>query len=584
MKIAVLEKPVSVKLAGFDHVFSFCSNPADSFPEGYIDTRRTDALYDETFQVLLDGLKQGSSKEPFLYRGVDLLWCFKKVLFDYLFYARFHSEIFKSIRKKFEGADFYLIHSGHDPQCPMLSEILPGTPLAQDPQIHLQVASAQATPKAALRPAKWMDSLWPQRWVTQKPSKAETVLFSDFPKVRNLLRKLGPDRSVLYSNAPGPRTVLRALSHGVPLYQIAYAAKKGKAYEKLAQPNIDQLEAASLFVGSRFGDLDGERLLKPKLQELFQVSLGRLRFEIDQAHHFFREAPCVKSALVDEDTLPFKNAFCQVARQYGVVSHVECHGAFCHKIGFLPLTADRIFVWGEAQKRRLVNWGCAEERILVSGRSRYSEYQKLDAKEVRRKVAKEFNLDPDKKIILIAFAPLAWHLVYEHLWRENIGTALEGIQQILKETNAQYIIKLHPGDRNERQYLEWVERHGLEKKGVVVRWYEPLLLAKASDFVVVYMSTFAIDAFAMGKPVVTLFDRSHQALDEFRKFNVFHYVETPDELGQALRHLLKEKIALPSLWEEARKECLNEGAPPPEELIAQNLLNPCRPEYSSSLS
>ncbi len=570
-KVLILEDPVSVRPSGFDHIFSFSSNSADSFPEDYLSTDEAQTLYDETYRALCDWLDSAPFRVLFSYRGVDLLRCFRKPLFDFAHFARLRHETLTRLMERLGQSEFTLEQQGQDSKYPYLSQILKAVPLEGEGRI---LGLKEIKPSAPIRPSTGESFPWPSKLVTGRIKKAEVVIFSDFEKVKGLLPSIQSHSCVLFSNVWAPRMIFRSFIHGVTLYQIAYNSQQRKIYELQAKKFSHLLNENRIFEGLRLGKLNGEALLGPKLLELFGTSLGQILFEIDQAHQLFQKAGSVKSVLLDEDVLPSQSAFCQVARLYKVQSFVESHGALGHAIGFLPLTADRILVWGNAQKNKLVEWGCPEERILVSGRGRYSEFQKLDPQAMKNKVCKQFGLDPAKKIILLAFPPISKRRnLFEHLWRSIIEEALEAVKNVLSSEPAQFIIKLHPGDQNQDQFEDWVRRNDFQNGGVITRHYEPLILTKASDGVVVYMSTFAVDAFAMQKPVICLRDETTRSLKEFRRFQIFHYANSRSEIEDALRRILKSKESGPARWAEARRECLGEGMGEPNQIIAKYLLN-----------
>jgi len=97
------------------------------------------------------------------------------------------------------------------------------------------------------------------------------------------------------------------------------------------------------------------------------------------------------------------------------------------------------------------------------------------------------------------------------------------------------------------------------------------LLAKAADFLIVYQSTYAVDGFALGKPVISLWDDSN-FFDEFKPYKVFTEVKSAKELREAILKFLNGFVP-PANWQEARRACLNENGEDPDRFIASVLKN-----------
>ena len=572
-KLLILEASIPHKPSDDTHVFSFVVNEADSFPEDYLNEEEAEAFYNETYDAVCGSLRDHALKDLFSYRGVDLLWCFKKLLFDYAHFSRLRYETLKRVMAEHQVSQIYLAEKSENPELPFLHQILQASPLKDSFRFYAVKAEEGEIAERRRKREDWKSFYWPSYLTTGKIGSGRVAVFSDLRKSKSIVKLLKPYGCVFVSNAPSPRSLVACIGLKTAFFQFVFKGRQAKEYGRKREEYLARLRGAQIFSNLCFGDLDGQKLLGPRLEELFESMLPLLFFEIDSAHRFFQEARSMKSLLLDEDVLPSKNAFCQVARKYGVASFVECHGSVGHKIGFLPLTADRIFVWGRAQKDKLVQWGCPSERIIVSGCSRYRPYQALEDEEVRTEVAKRLKLDPSKKIVLAAPTPVPSR---RFLWEKTMVKAnwemLDALRSVTQETNSQFVIKIHPRDQRLGEYREWVQSQKLGDHGVVVREFDSLLLTKAADLVIVYSSTFAIDAFAMGKPVICACGDSDPWLKEFREFGVFCYVANKAELERVMRKILQGEEGKSPFWKDGRRECLNEGGAAPEETIVRHLL------------
>ena len=148
-----------------------------------------------------------------------------------------------------------------------------------------------------------------------------------------------------------------------------------------------------------------------------------------------------------------------------------------------------------------------------------------------------------------------------------IAESLAAVEGVLKERcEVHILLKLHPSEQEKSFYHEWVRARGLSARVTIIENYDPLLLAKAADFLIVYNSTYAVDGFAMDRRVILLHDDSW-FLEEFKMYRIFEYAGSPDELQAAIFKLLAKPEGKPGRWQEARRECLNEDGIDAEEYI-----------------
>lgn len=576
-KVLILERKGAEKVSGYDHVFSFCFNPCDSSTKDYVSPKFNELMYQQEYDSIFNYLEPLKEAADFSYRGANLLWCFKKMLFEFAYFVRHRYETFKLVMTKHAGSDFYLEQESNFFQYPALARILEASPLSKSSNHHFfsELTTSDAI-KQAERKTPW-ERCWPSLLKFRDLSRVKIVLFSDFEKSKSILKKTRSLGCVIFLNSKSPRTLLRAFMNRAAIFQTSFDDKNCQSHAKQVQEFTSRIYQNRLFTNYKISDLSAEPLLQKELERLFSSHLPKLFYEIDQMHCFFLEAKSLKSALLDEDVSPTKNAFCQVARQYHVRSFVECHGALGHKIGLLPLTANKIFMWGNAQKAKLAKWGCPEEQIIVSGCSRYDYYQQLKEGAVRNKVARQFGFDPKHKIVLLGFISTTINrgrFIFEDSVNQHIADTLAAMFELCRqEPTIQILLKVHPGDENLTYFSHWIRASDLGGRVIVIDRYDPLLLAKAADLLVIYASTYAVEGFALGKPVICLYDESWQLLEEFRKFPVFTYVNDSKQLQTTIPKLLHNWRSSSVTLQKARQECLNETNGKPEDLIVHHLVH-----------
>lgn len=577
-RIFLLEGKVNAKPVGYDHVFSFFYNPADSFLQNYVAESYVHALYDDEFQRMVDFLERRCKNNSLRYRGVDLLWSYKKVLIEFAFYVRYHIETLKRLMSIFPNAHFYISDRNEIAGYPSLSAtVRENQAFTNSKRIHLVNESAKLfLPASPPRPLQLFLSHIASFFQLGDFKNAQVAVFSDFEKSKAVLSLIRETSPVMFCNTIAPRTVLRAIKYRFGLWQSAYnTSRNGLEYGAKAERLMSLLQDRTIFDGYHFSDTSISKLLNNELKRLFAENLPKLLFEIDAMYKFFDKMTSLKRVLVDEDASPAKSAFCQVAREYHVLSFVECHGAMSRKNGVLPISADKILVWGAAQKGKLITWGCPPHHIIVTGCSRYAVYQQMNFKTVRQRVAKQLGFSADRPFLLFAPPSLTigrGHWFLEEKIYKNILLVLEALGEFLYENpKAQLVLKIHAGDGNVSLYKEWARKHQNYATVRIIEKFDPLLLAKAVDFLVVYSSTYAVEGFALGKPVLYLFPDDDQMITEMREYGVFLYPRDMLEMKDIMRSLLKKKWQLPPRWHEARKACLNESSVTPASIIARLL-------------
>jgi UDP-N-acetylglucosamine 2-epimerase len=264
---------------------------------------------------------------------------------------------------------------------------------------------------------------------------------------------------------------------------------------------------------------------------IWENELQEVLENVLRMHRLFKTYK-IKSLLVDEDRTIYKNLLVQVSGLYQCKSYVNCHGEPYAKIGSIPLAADYIFVWGKSQKTLLANWGISNDRILISGNTKYEKYLYTPALKIKKKICQEQKLLSIKPLLLI----IPYHIheksyVWENsLWLEN----KKNIETVSMFSETNVIVKLHPGDTYETETKLFTEN--LPNKLIrVLKYYDSLLLAKGADLLIVSQSTFCIDGLAYQKPVILV---DQYSFERYKSLNFFYDGTTQEKLNDALQGIL----------------------------------------------
>lgn len=231
--------------------------------------------------------------------------------------------------------------------------------------------------------------------------------------------------------------------------------------------------------------------------------------------------------ILNDDTTEFNKTFVIVASSFKVHTLVLQHGfvSILYDIGFLPLSAEKIAVWGKISKNNLCNNGLSEDRIVITGAPRFDYYYNLNKNEkikarIKKSIYSHFKIDKKNKLILFAPSHISFNkrLTNFHLNQFEVlkiyNYVLEAISAL---PNCHLIIKLHPGDSNEHIPHQLIKSLGIRNVSVVKDLKIEKLLASC-DCLITSWSTTGTEAMILEKPVICM------KLRQKRKFHV-RYIE-----------------------------------------------------------
>ncbi len=561
--------------AGAGRIISVLYEPGMEYFYDFFDAEHYEALYYALDEAVDRFLLENKTETALLYRDISLLQCFRLALFLYLLNAEILQRTFRRLAASSADASFHIEEHDFNGYAPYLSKIVPSACpdlLSRVVMTPLQTAKPRTSVSAK---NLFKNLLWPSRVHRRGVHNPQALVYSDYYRASAVMKRLGNTNCVYYTCFPEPKLFFTSLRYGFAYVQNVFSKSKQTAAhrqsERFAAAIHRLLVSETAF--RKFPQLPC--IAKEALDSFFKTELPALLFQIDCAHELFERYPSIQSTLLDEDLSPFKNALCQVAQKFNKKCYVEAHGALGDKYGYLPLTADHMFVWGEAQKNKLVEWGCPPDRMIVSGCSKYEAYKNTKDGSSRDGLAKKYGFSPNRSIVsFFPFPNLDRRLWYNKILQERV----EFILNSLKSEKIQFIIKLHPGEIYKSFYHSWAASNP-QTRCAVIYGEDPLLVVKASDFLIAHDSTMAVDGFAMGKPVIffPLFPESifsNSSVSEFYKYGVFYRPAGDEEFHGTLKALLKNPQfpATEDNWNRMRRDGLSEGGPLPEEIMSRHLL------------
>ncbi len=554
-----------------DRPISFDPEESGNYLEEVIGPENFYPLYNDfysRFASYLDGQSRASKLE---YRGVRLLWCFKKELFESGNYAVQRYQAMGRLLK--ENPSGFTLAEPDPGDEPSLSEIASMGNLKDHPGIKRFI-----TKESAVKPAKSArrfspKNLFPARFIWGGTASCRVAVYSDFRKAAGVARRIPAGQAVFYCDNRAPKTWLKTLRIGQRYYQSAYPPAGIWSYRQKAAEYLDVFLKEQPFSDFAYLDMRGALIMNSPAARLLSSRLEKLLYDIDEIHRFFEAAKSLRSALLDEDISPAKNAFCQIARMHGVKTFTEVHGMVNVPCGFVPLVADNLLVWMEPMKQKLVRWGCEAERVHVTGCSFHEAMRRVSKADAKKKIASDMKFDAGRPIAVAAPHPLnTWtkYYFFRHIIEKTNG---EMLKAVLATPDVQWILKLHPDDTQKNFYEKWIIENGLQNRVRLKQAYDSLLLARGADLLVIYLSTFAIDGAAMENHVIALRGRlGVSAEDDLAVYRLFYEAAGASDVADMTRRILSGKEARKGDFAAAERGGLHLSDPGPTERIAQHLL------------
>jgi len=188
-----------------------------------------------------------------------------------------------------------------------------------------------------------------------------------------------------------------------------------------------------------------------------------------------------------------------VAIQHGVVydTHPGYNFKNWNKNSIKNLLADKVCVYGNSEKDVLINNGCPEEKVVVTGHLRYDFLKDADKIFDRDKTLEKYGIDKNKKIVLWATQTHGFDNKENRLNAEMMFNFFSKMKD-----RYHLIIKLHPGeDQNAPLYVRFNQRFG--NIATILKGKENTFeLLYACDALVTKHSTVGIEAIILNKPII----------------------------------------------------------------------------------
>ena len=329
--------------------------------------------------------------------------------------------------------------------------------------------------------------------------------------------------------ADGERTRRELDNRGIPslvFEDITGWGALGWVY-KNRKPFIRRWDSAKgRLKGSARFDYKGINLSPFVIDELEQKIKGGAYKTLARAYALGRliEKGKAGGLLVASDFHPVPREAVLVCRRHGVPSVEVIHGMVSVPVLYVPITADKIAVWGDEMHEWFVGHGTDPARLVTTGQPRYDGFIEYEKRKDYLKAG--LGIEKDKKVVLYAASRLPGEM-------KTVETALDAIRQ-RKDTI--FVIKPHPTDRPDA--YERLLNTRPDQPSMVVSGRNIFEMLAICDIVLLLFSTVGLEAVLAGKPLVAVSDFAGRSNDNYVASGVALKADTAQELRGILDGLL----------------------------------------------
>jgi len=253
----------------------------------------------------------------------------------------------------------------------------------------------------------------------------------------------------------------------------------------------------------------------------------------------------INLVLLPNDVTHEMKTIAKVAKNLGIKSLVIQHGYVGHPIGFLPLTADKIAVWGKKSKEFFIQNGVDKSRIVITGCPRFDRYIKGKVPS-KNKVCKELGINPNEKIVVLAtqHANRGSTFANVHIRDDEFEKIVKIVIDATKElSDYQLVIKLHPSDNKVEVHKQIIFRitsnlpKEIKQRIFVVQHVDISKILSICDVLITFTSTTGLEAMILKKPIITIHLENKNVINYYSLMGGVLVCRTKDELKKALERI-----------------------------------------------
>lgn len=159
--------------------------------------------------------------------------------------------------------------------------------------------------------------------------------------------------------------------------------------------------------------------------------------------------------------------------------------------------ADKLFVDGIQGVELLTELGYEENKIIVSGSTKFDYLKTLSSQKTKKILEKNYNIDSEKKLIAMILSR----------WRKNDEIWVSKFIDFCNKNSFEVVIKIHPYYKlnqigRNKNFIQSVEKNCKNLKFLITFDIDTSFLLSASDLVITEQSTLGLDAIILEKNLI----------------------------------------------------------------------------------
>lgn len=326
-------------------------------------------------------------------------------------------------------------------------------------------------------------------------------------------------------------------------YNLKYLSKSGgtKAYNVKIAGGVVEFDHTCLKDYFRYEGIDFFDVMSYKFDCLKRIVFPRLIALCETVRTVLDEEN-IDCVMVAEDAILFNKSIVSVAISAGLPSVVLQKGACCHDISFVPVTADKILVWGKAASDYLINSGVRKEKIVIAGSLRFQSHKKADGAK-KREILNELGLTRKYgKLFLMTLQHGNRNSFFRNIhitFREELEVIRLLIRTMVHFPEDMLYIKFHPQDEVGDRIFEFIDQD-IGENIRTIHHYPIDKLLSITDVLITCFSTTALEALLIDIPVVTVNLAKRRFNIDYAEEKVAAGASSEEELLDALKAVKKE--------------------------------------------
>jgi len=232
------------------------------------------------------------------------------------------------------------------------------------------------------------------------------------------------------------------------------------------------------------------------------------------------------------------NIAAHIAKQKGIKTLCIQHGVMADILGFTPVSADKIAVWGSSSRETLIKNDTPKEKIVITGAPQFDDLA-LKNIPLDENAIKKLDITPNKKLIFLTTQPVSD--------MKEITTAV--CKAVKSIPGTQLVMKLHPSEYSMSIYKKIAKKEGVNAI-ITKKYLYPLL--NACDLLITHHSTTGMEAMILDKPVITINLTGKPDAMPYAESRAAIGVYKPENIKPAIKSVLKNKDVRKKLAKKAK--------------------------------